>query len=54
MFGSAALGAAYEFIWSAWPYRFIEVLWAVVAVQRWSLVKKSTRTVVDYGDLFLD
>lgn len=49
-FGSAAtLGSAYEFIRSAWPYGLIEALWAVVAFQRWSQVKKSTRTVATIG-----
>lgn len=50
VFGSAAtLGAASEFIWSSWPYGLIEALWAVVAFQRWSQVKKSTRSVGTIG-----
>jgi hypothetical protein len=50
VFGSAAtLGAAYEFIWYAWPFGLIEALCAVVAVQRWSLVKESTGTVATIG-----
>ena len=33
--GSCALGSAYGFLQGAWPFRIVEAIWAVVALQRW-------------------
>jgi hypothetical protein len=31
------LGSAYGFLQSAWPFGLIEVIWTVVAVNRWRI-----------------
>ena len=33
--GSCALGSAYGFLQSAWPFGVVEAIWSVVAVRRW-------------------
>ena len=33
--GSCGLGSIYGFLQGAWPFGFIEVIWAVVAARRW-------------------
>ncbi len=35
--GSCALGSAYGFLQGAWPFGVVEVIWALVAVNRWRL-----------------
>ena len=32
---SCALGSVYGFLQGAWPFGLVEVVWAVVALQRW-------------------
>jgi len=33
--GACALGSAYGFLQGAWPFGFVEAIWAVVALHRW-------------------
>jgi hypothetical protein len=35
--GACGLGAAYGFLQGAWPFGFVETVWAIVAVRRWWL-----------------
>jgi hypothetical protein len=44
--GACAVGAVYEFIQTAWPFGLIEAVWSIVALHRWWLVTKSSRTIV--------
>ena len=34
--GACALGSIYGFLQGAWPFGVVEVVWAAVAVHRWS------------------
>jgi hypothetical protein len=38
---SCCLGAVYGFLQGAWPFGLIEVVWAVIAFQRWLKVRES-------------
>jgi len=42
--GACALGSVYGFLQGAWPFGLVEAVWSLVAVRRWWLVKKTTRT----------
>jgi hypothetical protein len=33
---SCVLGSAYGFLQGAWPFRFVEAIWCVAAVNRWN------------------
>jgi hypothetical protein len=33
--GACALGSVYGFLQGAWPFGFVEAIWAGVAVRRW-------------------
>ena len=35
---SCLLGSAYGFLQGAWPFGLVEVVWAVIAVRKWSRV----------------
>jgi hypothetical protein len=35
--GACALGSVYGFLQGAWPFGFVEAIWAGVAVWRWIL-----------------
>ena len=32
---SCALGSAYGFLQGAWPFGFVEAVWAIVAARKW-------------------
>jgi hypothetical protein len=34
--GACALGSAYGFLQSAWPFGVVEAVWSLVALRRWS------------------
>jgi len=34
--GACALGSIYGFLQGAWPFGVVELVWAAVAVRRWS------------------
>jgi hypothetical protein len=34
---ACALGSIYAFLQGAWPFGVIEIIWAAVAVHRWSI-----------------
>ena len=40
--GACLLASGYGFLQGAWPFGFVEVIWAAIAFRRWS-VKKSNR-----------
>jgi hypothetical protein len=33
--GACALGSLYGFLQGAWPFGFIEAVWALIALRRW-------------------
>jgi hypothetical protein len=33
--GSCGLGSVYGFLQGAWPFGFVEAIWALVALRRW-------------------
>lgn len=33
--GACLLGSAYGFLQGAWPFGLLEVIWAIIAAQRW-------------------
>ncbi|MGH7710959.1 MAG: hypothetical protein ACREOG_06725 [Gemmatimonadaceae bacterium] len=33
------LGAAYAFLQGAWPFAVVEIVWAFVALRRWSVTR---------------
>jgi hypothetical protein len=35
------LGSAYGFLQGAWPFGFVEAVWFLVALRRWSATRKS-------------
>lgn len=38
---ACALGSIYGFLQGAWPFGLVEAVWAVVALQRWSVRRRS-------------
>ena len=36
---SCALGSVYGFLQGAWPFGFVEAIWCLVALRRWSRKK---------------
>ena len=38
--GACALGSVYGFLQGAWPFGFIEAVWALVAANRWRARKR--------------
>jgi hypothetical protein len=38
--GACGLGSAYGFLQGAWPFGVVEAIWALVALRRWSLVRR--------------
>jgi hypothetical protein len=38
---SCLLGSAYGFLQGAWPFGLVEIIWAIVAANRWSQERKS-------------
>jgi hypothetical protein len=39
--GSCALGSAYGFLQGAWPFGVVEAIWALVALRRWGVRRRS-------------
>jgi hypothetical protein len=39
---SCALGSAYGFLQGAWPFGFVEAVWAVVALRRWVITRRAS------------
>jgi hypothetical protein len=39
--GSCALASAYGFLQGAWPFGLIEAIWALVALRRWAVRRRS-------------
>ena len=37
--GACALGSIYGFLQGAWPFGFIEAIWALVAFRHWAKAK---------------
>jgi hypothetical protein len=37
---ACALGSTYGFLQGAWPFGLIEVVWSIVALQRWRTARK--------------
>jgi len=37
--GACLLASGYGFLQSAWPFGFVEVIWAMIAFRRWSVKK---------------
>jgi hypothetical protein len=35
--GACALGSVYGFLQGAWPFGFVEAIWCLVAIRRWTL-----------------
>ena len=40
--GACALASAYGFLQGAWPFGIIEAIWALIAVRRWQVKKRSS------------
>ena len=40
--GSCLLGSAYGFLQGAWPFGFVEGIWAAVAMRRWTRVRRAS------------
>ena len=38
---ACALGSIYGFLQGAWPFGLVEAVWAVVALRRWSVRRRS-------------
>lgn len=41
--GACAMGSAYGFLQSAWPFGVVEAIWAIVAAARWRQYRRSAR-----------
>jgi hypothetical protein len=41
--GACVMGSAYGFLQGAWPFRFVEAVWSVVACVRWWKSRGITR-----------
>jgi len=37
--GACVLGSVYGFLQGAWPFGVVEIIWAAVAVRRWSIAR---------------
>lgn len=40
---SCVLGSAYGFLQGAWPFGFVELVWAAIAIRKWWLSSSSER-----------
>jgi len=40
---ACALGSVYGFLQGAWPFGVVEVIWAAVAVRRWSIKARQVK-----------
>jgi hypothetical protein len=38
---SCLLGSAYGFLQGAWPFGLVEIVWSVVAVRRWWVLRQA-------------
>lgn len=38
---ACCLASAYGFLQGAWPFGVLEVIWAVVALRRWSILRRA-------------
>jgi hypothetical protein len=38
--GACVLGSIYGFLQGAWPFGLVEVVWSMVALYRWRLIKQ--------------
>jgi hypothetical protein len=39
--GSCVLGSVYGFLQGAWPFGVVEVIWSLIALNRWRLAPKT-------------
>lgn len=39
---ACALGSVYGFLQGAWPFGIVEAVWAIVAIERWRRVSRSS------------
>jgi hypothetical protein len=39
--GACVLGSIYGFLQGAWPFGVVEAIWALVALQRWDVRRRS-------------
>jgi hypothetical protein len=39
--GACALGSIYGFLQGAWPFGLVEAIWAIVALRRWNIRRRS-------------
>jgi hypothetical protein len=40
---ACVLGSIYGFLQGAWPFGLVEAVWAIVAANRWRLLKQKSR-----------
>jgi hypothetical protein len=38
--GACVLGSIYGFLQGAWPFGFVEAIWAIVAIHRWRVARR--------------
>jgi len=46
---ACALGSVYGFLQGAWPFGFVEAIWALVALRRWALSSRRHRAGMPLG-----